>query len=124
MEFYTYSFEKLDVWKDSRELVKMIYLLTKTYPASELYGLSSQMRRAAVSVSANLSEGSGRIHIKEQAHFYQIAYSSAIELLNEIILSHDLNYIKNEEYNQTRLIIEKITRQIAQLRKNTNSINR
>lgn len=124
MEFHTYSFEKLEVWKDSRQLVKMIYLLTKTYPASELYGLSSQMRRAAVSISANLSEGSGRMHIKEQSHFYQIAYSSAIELLNEIILSHDLDYIKNEEYNQTRSMIEKITRQIAQLRKNTNSINR
>ena len=124
MEFYTYSFEKLQVWKDSRELVKMIYLLTKAYPSSELYGLSSQMRRAAVSISANLSEGSGRTHLKEQAHFYQIAYSSAIELLNESILSQDLNYISNEEYTHARLLIEKITRQVAQLRKNTNSINR
>lgn len=120
MEYYTYSFEKLDVWKDSRELVKMIYLLTKAYPSSELYGLSSQIRRASVSISANIAEGSGRIHIKEQAHFYQIAYSSAIELLNELILSNDLNYIKHEELNQARLLIEKITRQIAQLRKSIN----
>ena len=123
MQFYTYSFEKLDVWKDSRELVKMIYLLTKAYPSSELYGLSSQIRRASVSISANIAEGSGRIHIKEQAHFYQIAYSSAIELLNELILSNDLNYIKNEELNQARLLIEKITRQIAQLRKSINMNN-
>jgi len=122
MEFYTYSFEKLDVWKDSRELVKMIYLLTKNYPSSELYGLSSQIRRASVSISANITEGSGRIHIKEQAHFYQIAYSSAIELLNELILSNDLNYIKHEELNQARVLIEKITRQIAQLRKSINMI--
>ena len=122
MEYYTYSFEKLDVWKDSRELVKMIYLLTKAYPSSELYGLSSQIRRASVSISANIAEGSGRIHIKEQAHFYQIAYSSAIELLNELILSNDLNYIKHEELNQARLLIEKITRQIAQLRKSINMI--
>jgi four helix bundle protein len=123
MKFYTYSFEKLDVWKDSRELVKMIYLLTNAYPSSELYGLSSQIRRASVSISANIAEGSGRIHIKEQAHFYQIAYSSAIELLNELILSNDLNYIKHEELNQARLLIEKITRQIAQLRKSINMNN-
>ncbi len=119
MEYYTYSFEKLEVWNDARELVKMIYLLTKNYPSSELYGLSSQMRRASISISSNISEGSGRAHAKEQAHFYQIAYSSAIELLNELILSKDLNYVTIEEYNTARLLIEKITRQIAQLRKKT-----
>ena len=100
----------------------MIYLLTKDYPSSELYGLCSQIRRASVSISANIAEGSGRIHIKEQAHCYQIAYSSAIELLNELILSNDLNYIKHEELNQARVLIEKITRQIAQLRKSINMI--
>lgn len=117
LEFYTYAFEKLQVWKDARELVKLIYRLTEKLPFSELYGLTSRMRRAAVGISSNLAEGSGRTHAKEQAHFYQIAYSSAIELLNELILSLDLEYITYEEYKEARLLTEKVTRQITQLRK-------
>lgn len=98
MEFCAYTFEKPEVWKDARELVKMIYRLKGNFPPSELYGLTSQMRRAAVSISYNLSEGSGRTHSKKQAHFYQIAYSGSIELLNELILSLDLAYITFGEY--------------------------
>lgn len=121
MEFYTYAFEKLEVWKHARELVKLIYRLKAKFPASELYGLTSLMRRAAVSISANLAEGSGLTHSKEQAYFNQIAYSSSIELLNELILSLDLEYITFDQYREARLLLEKTTRQIAQLRKNTNN---
>lgn len=71
MEYYQYGFEKLEVWKDSKELVKKIYILTEQLPKTETYGLLSQMRRAAISISSNLAEGSGRTHQKDQAHFFK-----------------------------------------------------
>ena len=75
---HTYSFEKLEVWKEARELVVWIYSITKEYPSEEKFGLVTQLRRAAVSVVSNLAEGSSRKSAKDQAHFSQIAYSSLL----------------------------------------------
>jgi four helix bundle protein len=86
-----YNFEKLEVWQNCRVLIKEIYLLTSTYPDSESFGLKSQMRRCAISISSNIAEGSGKTHKKNQANFYQIAYASALELLSQLIVSSDLN---------------------------------
>jgi four helix bundle protein len=112
-----YSFEKLEAWKKSRELNKEIYMLTKNYPQEERYGLVSQMRRCSVSVSSNLAEGSSRKSLKDQAHFAQISYSSLIELLNQLILSFDLNFVNKAEYNELREKIENLTYIINSLRK-------
>ena len=114
---HTYSFEKLHVWQNSRELTKKIYLYTKTYPAEEKFGLVSQMRRAVISISSNLAEGSSRQSQKDQSHFYNMAYSSAMELLSQALLSFDLEYINEEKYTNTRESIEQITNQINSLRK-------
>lgn len=73
---YLFSFEKLEVWNLAKELVKEIYILTKSFPAEERFGLISQMTRAAVSVASTIAEDSARISRKDQAHFSQIAYSS------------------------------------------------
>lgn len=86
---YISSFEKLQVWNDARGLVKQVYTLTEQFPITEKYGLVSQMRRAVVSVVSNIAEGSGRSSQKDQAHFYQIAFSSLIELLNQFIIVND-----------------------------------
>jgi len=113
---YTYSFEKLDVWQKSRELVKYIYKLTKKFPADEKYGLTSQIRRATISVSSNLAEGSSRKTAKDQAHFTTISYGSLMELLNQLILSSDLAYISNDELLQIRPSIEEIGNKLNSLR--------
>ncbi len=115
---HLYAFEKLQVWQDSRKLMKGIYEITAKYPNAELFGLSSQMRRAALSISSNLAEGSGRTSKKDQAHFYQISYSSGLELLNQLILSFDLAYINEVDYNTIRNQIEGITNKINALRRN------
>jgi four helix bundle protein len=73
-----YGFEKLQVWQDSKSLAVMIYKVTSTFPDDEKYGLTSQMRRAIVSVSSNIAEGSSRNTKKDQAYFYGIAYSSLV----------------------------------------------
>ena len=113
---YTYSFEKLDVWKASRQLVVWIYKITSAFPGEEKFGLVSQMRRAAISVVSNLAEGSARKSPKDQAHFYQIAYSSLIELLNQLILSNDLHFLSDEFLNEGRNKIERITSGVGALR--------
>lgn len=113
---YTYAFEKLQVWHDSRNLVKNIYGVTEQIPATEKYGLTSQMRRAAVSVVSNIAEGTGRTSPKDQAHFYQLAYSSIIELLNQLIISKDLCYIKESELDTVREEIEMISNKLNALR--------
>ena len=112
-----YSFEKLKFWNDIRFLVKLIYSLTKTFPEDERYGLISQMRRSAISISSNIAEGTSRTSLKDQAHFSQISYSSLMELLSQIILSVDLGFLKEEDYSQLRLQIESLSRQINALRK-------
>lgn len=114
---YIYAFEKLQVWHDARALVKEIYKLTESLPAEEKYGLSSQMRRSGVSVISNIAEGSGRSSKKDQAHFYQMAFSSLIELLNQLIISHDLTFISDEDLHVLRKEIEKISNKINALRK-------
>jgi len=67
---HIYSFEKLEVWQDSRDLVRQIYSITAKFPTEEKFGIISQIRRSAVSVSCNISEGSGRKSKKDQAQFY------------------------------------------------------
>ncbi|MDX1652440.1 MAG: four helix bundle protein [Brumimicrobium sp.] len=92
-----FSFEGLEVWKDVKSLTKEIYLLTNNFPDSEKFGLVSQIRRATVSVSSNIAEGSARNSAKDQAHFYQIAYSSLMEVLSQLLISVELDYIKEDE---------------------------
>ncbi len=114
---HIYAFEKLDAWKESRSLAKEIYKITLSFPDEEKFGIVSQMRRSVISVCSNLAEGSSRISLKDQAHFYQLAYSSLMELLNQLIIAGDLNYISEELVSTTRSKIELITKLIASLRK-------
>lgn len=116
----TYSFEKLNVWQESRRLSNMIYTNTAKFPKEELFSLVSQLRRASVSINSNIAEGTGSITNKEQANFYKTAYSSALEVLSQLIISSDLGYITNEQVNNDyRPVIDKITYQLNNLRKAT-----
>ena len=115
-----YSFEKLVVWQDSRELVSIVYRVTSTFPKNEIFGITNQMRRAAVSISSNIAEGTGSLSPKEQANYYKIAFGSLVELLNQLILSVDLKYLKKDNLdNFFRPLIDKIGIQINALRKAT-----
>ncbi len=102
MQVKEFSFEKLNVWQKSRVLVKEIYSNTKLFPQDERYGLCSQMQRAAISVMSNIAEGSSRKSKKDQSNFYQIGYSSLMELINDIIIIRDLEFIKQNEYEKLR----------------------
>ncbi len=112
-----YSFERLGVWQDSRELVKLVYALTIDFPKFELYGLTSQIRRAVISISSNISEGSGRTTINDQKHFYKYAFSSLMEVLNQSILANDLKYLKDDDLGKLRLQIDKVANKLNALSK-------
>jgi len=93
----TKSFKDLIVWQKAYTLVMEIYKITKDFPNNEVYGLSSQMRRAAVSMPSNIAEGYGRRYNKEYKQFLSVAYSSLCELETQYLLSIDLGYIKRSE---------------------------
>lgn len=114
---YTFSFENMIAWKESRKLVKSIYEITSQYPKEELYSLTNQIRRAAVSIASNLAEGSGRSSPKDKSYFYQIAYSSLMEILNQIYTSFDLQYIDEKTFSDLRDKICAISYLINALRK-------
>ena len=105
---YTYSFEKLEVWMLGRELTSHIYRLSAKWPDSEKFGLVSQIRRASVSICSNLAEGASKPSFKEKAHFTQIAYNSLMEVLNDIIIARDLEFIENIQLPVTREKIESL----------------
>lgn len=111
-----FSFEKLNVWNESVDLVKDIYNITKTIPSEEKFGLISQLRRSSISISSNLAEGTSRRTNKDKAHFTTISFSSAMELLNQIIICKELDFISEKEYNSIRFKIEKITNMLNALR--------
>jgi four helix bundle protein len=112
-----YSFEKLECWKHARELAAWIYTVTKNFPLDEKFGMVSQMRRAAISIASNIAEGTSRKTLKDQSHFSTISYSSTIELLNDLIIASDLEFITSDLYNKGREKIERQTLLIAGLRK-------
>lgn len=119
---YTYSFEKLEVWQLAREFAKDIYRITQTFPDYEKFGLANQMRRAAISVSSNLAEGSARKTQKDQARFTQLSYSSLMEVLNQLIIASDFEYCNQEQLQLVREKVEKLSNKInalysSQLRK-------
>lgn len=90
---YTYSFEKLAVWVKAKELTKSIYQVTSQFPDAERFGLISQLRRASVSICSNIAEGSARKSYKDKVHFTTMAFGSAVEILNQLILSFELHFI-------------------------------
>ena len=104
---HCYSFENLDVWKISKQLVIQIYQLLEKFPKVEKYALCDQLRRACVSVPSNIAEGSGRVSIKEKAHFISIAYGSLMEVYCQLQLAEELQYIQKDNLQEIYDLIYK-----------------
>jgi four helix bundle protein len=112
---HIYSFEKLEVWQLARQFRKEVYIITKSFPSDERFGLTSQLRRAASSIGDNLAEGTGKLTAKDKAKYTTIAFGSAMETLNHLIGSLDLSYLKEEDYRSLREKLEVITRSLTKL---------
>jgi len=96
MDYKDYT--SLNVWKEGKNLVVCIYKITEMFPDKEMYGLTSQIRRCAVSIPSNIAEGCGRQHVKDSIQFFYISRGSLYELETQIHISKDLEYIGLDEY--------------------------
>ena len=102
------SYEDLVVWQKSMDLVELIYKLTDSFPQSETYGLSGQMRRAAISIPSNLAEGSRRGSRKDFRQFVFIAFGSASELETQLKIAKRLGYVSDEDFERSRALLGEV----------------
>ena len=109
------SFRDLNVWKLSIELVKDIYQVTAKYPPVEIYGLTSQLRRAAISIPSNIAEGQGRNSFKEFKQFIAIALGSLAELETQLIISHEIGYLNREDFSKLSESLDNIRKMLKAL---------
>lgn len=116
MDGHNYSFEKLEVWQKAREYVATIYKLTESFPDIEKFGLTSQLRRASVSIVSNIAEGTSRSSFKDQIRFTEIAYGSAIETYCQLIVSKDLGFIDSMNFETTKTVLNEITVKLSGLK--------
>jgi len=114
---YLYSFEKLDVWQLSRKLVGIIYKVTDKFPADEKFGLTSQLRRASVSIASNIAEGSSRNSLKDQVRFIEIGYGSLMEVYTQLCIAVDLSYSSKENVQEVNLLIKELSNKLNALSK-------
>ncbi len=101
---------KLEIWQIGRQVTKDVYSITRKFPKSEIYGLTSQMRRTAVSIPSNIAEGCGRDSIKEFIQFLRVSFGSVWELETQFYIALDIDYINNVEF-------EKIMKELDELSK-------
>lgn len=110
------SFRGLNAYIEAKVLIKQVYVLLRKFPKEENYALCDQLRRAVVSVTSNIAEGSGRSSAKEKVHFLEISYGSLMEVLSQMDIAKDLGYITGEEFNSFEIQEEKVAKLLSGLR--------
>ncbi|MBQ4210382.1 MAG: four helix bundle protein [Prevotella sp.] len=113
-DFY---YRKLKVYHQSKQLVTNIYSLTRRFPLHEQYGLSNQIQRAAISIPSNIAEGMGRFSLKERIHFLEIAYGSLMEVMCQLEIAEQLNYITSDNLTEQENLVFEIASMLIGLRK-------
>ncbi len=109
------SYKEMTVWQKSFQLAEEVYRLTSLFPREELYGLTSQMRRAAIAIPSNVAEGYSRNSRKEYLHFIEIAFSSGAELETQLLLSESLNLAQSEEFTYSKRLLDEVMRMLNTL---------
>ncbi|MEK7482010.1 MAG: four helix bundle protein [Patescibacteria group bacterium] len=118
------NFTDLIAWQEAHKLVLLTYKITNNFPQKEIYALTSQMRRAVISVTSNIAEGFSRKSSKEKIQFFYMALGSSTELQNQFIISKDIKYINNQNFNEVFNLINNVQKLTYGLIKNLkNSLN-
>ena len=112
-----YDYKQLDVYKEAKALVMMVYVYMKKFPREEQFALCDQLRRAVISIPSNIAEGSGRRSIKEQIHFLEISLGSLREVDCQLDIACDLEYISKDEYATASVQMQKVGAMITGLRR-------
>ena len=110
-----FNYKDLDLYKAAKDQVLSVYTLLRKFPKEEQFALSDQLRRAVISIPSNIAEGSGRNSQKDQAHFYNIAYGSLLEVFSQLDVACDLGYISHEEFEQMELLINEEAKMLSGL---------
>lgn len=107
-----FRFEKLLIWEDAIVYAKKVYILADKLPKEELYGLISQLKRAALSISSNIAEGSGSTTVNDFCHYLDIAIKSAIETVSQLLFTVEMGYLKESDvrplYEESQILIKRI----------------
>jgi four helix bundle protein len=112
-----FRFEKLEVWHKAIQFAQLIYEVTKTFPADERFGLTNQMRRAAVSVSSNIAEGTSRTTSKDKSRFVEIAYGSLLEVVSQAHIAEAQSMLTVDEFARVQHLADDTARMLSGLRK-------
>src|SRR5438132_7726847 len=112
-----FNFEKLEVWQKAIQFADVVYRLTKAFPDDERFGLTSQMRRAAVSISSNIAEGTSRHSKDDYARFLEIATGSVFEVVSQSLIAQRQNYLSEQDRQRLYAAAEEQSRMLSGLRK-------
>jgi four helix bundle protein len=112
-----FNFEKLDVWQKAIDFADLVYSSTRTFPADERFGLTNQMRRAAVSISSNIAEGTSRISQTDFKRFVEIATGSVFEVISQAFIGHRQGFLTQEAFSSLYSAAEEVGRMLSGLRK-------
>ena len=111
-----FSYRKLRVYQQAKDLVIYVYRLMSLFPKEEQYALCDQLRRAVISVPSNIAEGMGRVSVKEQVHFIEIAFGSLNEVMCQLELARELNYISDIQLKDSEVLVKSIAQMLSGLR--------
>lgn len=112
-----FRFERLEVWQKSMQLAGEVYRATSSFPDHERFGLTSQIRRSAISISSNIAEGSGRTSDSEFARYLEIAYGSLMEVVSQAYLARQENYLDEAKFQQMYKAADELGRMLSGFRK-------
>ncbi len=112
-----FNFEKLDVWQKAIDFADLIYNKTRAFPSDERFGLTNQLRRAAVSISSNIAEGSSRSSKSDFARFVEIATGSVFEVVSQAFIAHRQGFLSEDQFRKIYTDAEELSRMLSGLRK-------
>jgi len=117
MQGEEFGFERLEVWRKAADFASAVYRITKRFPREELFGLTMQLRRASISVAANIAEGASRFYAKDRARFYEIAYGSLYEMAAMFHIAAGQDLVQDDEHKRIRSEIFDMCRMLSGLRR-------
>src|SRR5437763_14366707 len=112
-----FNFEKLDVWQKAIDFADFVYVVTRTFPHDERFGLTNQMRRAAVSISSNIAEGTSRHSSVDYARFLEIATGSVFEVVSQSVIARRQDYLSEQDCQRLYVAAEEQSRMLSGLRR-------
>jgi len=115
-----HNFKELNSWKEAKDFSVLIYKVTSKFPSSEIYGISSQIKRAVISIPSNIAEGAGRNTAKDFSRFIAIALGSSFELETQLIIANELDYIENQKFIELIQKLNKIQKMLVNFQKYLN----